>query len=120
MAKQKIVVKVTMNCEKKSRKALKIAVGLFGVESVSFDGSEKDKIVVIGEGTDPVELTKLLRKGVGYTHLVSVGPVEEKKPEVNETTNPTILPLQINPYQYCYNGYGMPYYYCYELRDFIN
>ncbi|GJR89015.1 hypothetical protein Tco_0213026 [Tanacetum coccineum] len=63
MAKQKIVVKVTMENDKKSRKALKIAASLDGVESASFVGS--DQIAVTGEGVDSVKLTTLLRKGVG-------------------------------------------------------
>ncbi|CAI9283095.1 unnamed protein product [Lactuca saligna] len=105
MAKQKIVVKVTMNNEKKARKALQIAVSLSGVESASFVGSDKDQIAVTGEGIDPVELTTMLRKGVGYTELVSVGPVEEKKPAAE-----TVASLNFNPYQYYYGNYGMPYY----------
>ncbi|KAI3769471.1 hypothetical protein L6452_00574 [Arctium lappa] len=107
MAKQKIVVKVTMNNEKKSRKALKIAVSLCGVESASFVGSDKDQIAVTGEGIDSVELTTLLRKGVGYTELVSVGPVEEKKPEAKESK----ATVEVHPYQYYYyNYYPTPYY----------
>ncbi|PWA91867.1 hypothetical protein CTI12_AA088160 [Artemisia annua] len=110
MAKQKIVVKVTMeNNDKKSRKALKIVVGVCGFESASFIGS--DQIEVTGEGIDTVKLANLLRKGVGYTELVSLGDVEEKKPEDKET-NPTDA-WQINPYEYHYNWYGMPRYYGY-------
>nr|GEW60171.1 hypothetical protein [Tanacetum cinerariifolium] len=81
MAKQKIVVKLTMENHKKSRKAMKIAVNVCGVESVAFDGSNKEQITITGEGIDSVKLTRLLRKRVGYTELVSVGLVEEKKPE---------------------------------------
>ncbi|CAI9294944.1 unnamed protein product [Lactuca saligna] len=112
MAKQKIVVKVTMNNEKKIRKALKIAVSLSGVESASFVGSDKTQIAVTGEHVDSVELATLLRKGVGYTELLSVGPVEEKKPAAAKETNPTVAPLDftVNPYQYYYGSYGMPYY----------
>ena len=79
-----------------------------GVESASFVGS--DQIAVTGEGIDSVKLATLLRKGVGYTELVSVGNVEEKKPEVKET-KPTAVTWQINPYEYYYNWYGMPHYY---------
>nr|XP_043622309.1 disease resistance protein RGA5-like [Erigeron canadensis] len=109
MAKQKIVVKVSMSNEKKTRKALKIAVSLSGVESASFVGSDKDQIAVTGEGIDSVELTTLLRKGVGYTELLSVGPVEEKKPDAKESKPAEVL-MQFNPYQYYYNGYDLPYY----------
>ncbi|GKB68289.1 hypothetical protein Tco_0929701 [Tanacetum coccineum] len=83
MAKQKIVVKVTMENDKKFRKALKIAAGLDGVESASFVGS--DQIAVTGEGVDSVKLTTLLRKGVGYTELMTVGNVEDKKSEDKKT-----------------------------------
>ncbi|KAK1424025.1 hypothetical protein QVD17_19336 [Tagetes erecta] len=111
MAKQKIVVKVTMNTDKKSRKAMQIAVSIFGVESASFVGSDKDQIAVTGEGIDSVELTRLLRKRIGYTELVSVGPVEEKKPESKESKT-VEAQMQFNPYEYYYyNGYGVPYYY---------
>ncbi|XP_024967800.1 heavy metal-associated isoprenylated plant protein 47-like [Cynara cardunculus var. scolymus] len=106
MAKQKIVVKVTMTSDKKTRKALKIAVSLCGVESASIVGSDKDQIAVTGEGIDSVELTTLLRKGVGYTELVSVGPVEEKK-ESKAT-------VEIHPYQYYYDYY-VPSYYVYGM-----
>ncbi|KAL4555318.1 hypothetical protein LXL04_037935 [Taraxacum kok-saghyz] len=96
---QKIVVKITMHNEKKIRKALKIAVSLSGVESASFVGSDKTQIAVTGEDVDSVELVTLLRKGVGYTELVSVGPVEEKKPAAAKETKPMVAPLYVNPYQ---------------------
>jgi len=75
-------------------------------------GSDKDQIAVTGEGIDSVELTTLLRKGVGYTELVSVGPVEEKKPEAKESK----ATVEVNPYQYYYNYYGTPYY-VYEMWE---
>ncbi|XP_024968681.1 heavy metal-associated isoprenylated plant protein 47-like [Cynara cardunculus var. scolymus] len=121
MAKQNIVVKVAMINDKKTRKALKIAVGVCGVESAALIGSDKDQIKVTGEGIDSVELARLLRKGVGCTELVSVGPVEEKKPAVTAaaaTQTPakvvpaTVVPLQVYPHHYsCYGG---PYYHVYE------
>ncbi|PWA35802.1 hypothetical protein CTI12_AA606110 [Artemisia annua] len=110
MAKQKIVVRVTVNNDKKSRKAFVIAASLDGVESASLVGS--DQIAVTGEGIDSVRLTTLLRKRVGYTELVTVGNVEEKKPEVKES-KPAGVTWQINPYEYYYNSYRMPSYYVY-------
>ncbi|MFS7983900.1 hypothetical protein Hanom_Chr11g00980091 [Helianthus anomalus] len=97
------------NNEKKSRKALKIAVSVSGVESVSFVGSDKDQIALTGEGIDSVELAILLRKHVGYTELVSVGSVEEKKPAAPASSAagqaPAVAPL-VYPRHY---GYGVPY-----------
>ncbi|KAJ0873837.1 hypothetical protein HanPSC8_Chr11g0457061 [Helianthus annuus] len=81
MAKQKIVMKVTMTNEKKTRKAFKIAAAVRGVDSVAFVGPDKEQIAVIGEGIDSVELTRSLRKRIGHTELVSVGKIEEKKPD---------------------------------------
>ncbi|XP_023752170.1 disease resistance protein RGA5 [Lactuca sativa] len=108
MSKQKIVVKVSICCEKQTRKALKIAVGVPGVDSASFVGSDKDQIAVIGEGIDSVKLTTLLRKGVAHTELVSVGPAEEKKED--KESKPNEVTFQFHPYQYYCNGYYMPYY----------
>ncbi|KAL4555294.1 hypothetical protein LXL04_037910 [Taraxacum kok-saghyz] len=110
MAKQKIVVNVTMCSEKKTRKALKIAVGISGVESASFVGLDKDQRAVTGEGIDSVELVMLLRKGVGYTELVSVGPVEEKKHSASVETKPTVMLPYAHLYQYYYNNYGWTFY----------
>ncbi|KAJ0810613.1 putative heavy metal-associated isoprenylated plant protein/47 [Helianthus annuus] len=91
---QKIVVKVSMDSDKKTRKALKIAVSISGVVSASFVGSDKDQIAVTGDGIDSVEL--------------SVGPVEAKKEEPKKPT------VQVDPsYQYYYQSYGVPYYYSY-------
>ncbi|KAM0072794.1 putative heavy metal-associated isoprenylated plant protein/47 [Helianthus debilis subsp. tardiflorus] len=112
MEKQKIVVKVSMNSDKKTQKALQIAVGVSGVESASFVGSDKDQIAVTGEGIDSVELTTLLRKKVGYAELVSVGPVEAKKDEPKDSKAPEGI-IQFDPYPYYYRSYGVPYYYVY-------
>ena len=80
------------------------------MESASFVGSDKTQIAVTGEDVDSVELATLLRKGVGYTELVSVGPVEVKKPAAANEKKPTAAPLFVNPYEYYYGNYGMPYY----------
>ncbi|KAI3695340.1 hypothetical protein L1987_78336 [Smallanthus sonchifolius] len=81
---QKIVVKVSMTGNKKTRKAMQIAVSIYGIDSV--------------------ELTTLLRKKVGYTELLSVGPVEQKKPDAK----PAEVKVQVDPYQYYYQSYGVP------------
>ncbi|KAI7746730.1 hypothetical protein M8C21_011535 [Ambrosia artemisiifolia] len=111
MEKQKIVVKVGINGEKKIQKALQIAVGVSGVESASFVGSDKDQIAVTGVGIDSIELTTLLRKKIGYTELVSVGPADAKKDE--KDPKPGEATMQFDPYPYYYYNYGVPYYYVY-------
>ncbi|XP_039117611.1 heavy metal-associated isoprenylated plant protein 47-like [Dioscorea cayenensis subsp. rotundata] len=87
--KQKIVIKVQMNCEKCKIKAMKIVAATEGVESVSVEGKDNDQLVVIGDRVDSTTLTSKLRKKVGHAELVSVNevkkpaekPVEKAKPE---------------------------------------
>ncbi|KAL3632253.1 hypothetical protein CASFOL_025237 [Castilleja foliolosa] len=105
--KQKIVIKVSMHCQKCKSKALKIVVAVPGVESVGLAGKEKDEVVVIGEGIDSVELTRRLRKKVAHAELLSLGEakkVEEKKPNSGDAkcSPPPCGYLQPPPcYNYC-------------------
>ncbi|XP_077216685.1 disease resistance protein Pik-1-like [Tasmannia lanceolata] len=75
--KQKIVMKVQMNCQKCRTKALEVAA-VEGADSVAIEGKEKELVVVIGEGVDAVSLASLMRKKVGHTELVSVNEVKKK------------------------------------------
>ncbi|XP_058081222.1 heavy metal-associated isoprenylated plant protein 16-like [Magnolia sinica] len=94
--KQKIVLKVQMNCQKCRTKAMEIAASTEGVISVTID-AEKEQVVVVGEGVDSIVLTSQLRKKVGYTDLISVEEVkpeekkeEPKKPEPEKNPPPCI------------------------------
>ncbi|KAL9453915.1 hypothetical protein AB3S75_009507 [Citrus x aurantiifolia] len=68
-----MVIKVYMNNHKSRSKALKVAVGFSGVESVALKGDDMRQIEVMGDGVDAVALTTSLRKKVGYAEVVSVG-----------------------------------------------
>ncbi|KAG4132228.1 hypothetical protein ERO13_D08G019400v2 [Gossypium hirsutum] len=70
--KQKVVLKVAMNCEKCRSEALQVAAGQAGVDSVALDGKEKEKVVVIGD-FDAVKLTNNLRKKVGAAEILTLG-----------------------------------------------
>ncbi|XP_057763824.1 heavy metal-associated isoprenylated plant protein 46-like [Salvia miltiorrhiza] len=112
--KIKIVVRVSMNDEKSRSKALKISVGISGVESAALAGASKDQVVVAGESIDAVELTRQLRKGVGYAELVSVGEdKKEEKPAAKMEAPPPALsvPLWSYPYHPGYDSYPI-----YETR----
>ncbi|KAI4296082.1 hypothetical protein L6164_036071 [Bauhinia variegata] len=76
--KQKIVMKVQMNCKKCRTKALKVAAAANGVNFVGLEGQEKEKLVVIGDGVDAANLAISLRKKVGYTDLLSVSEEKDK------------------------------------------
>ncbi|KAK8527471.1 hypothetical protein V6N12_054683 [Hibiscus sabdariffa] len=72
IATKKMVVKVTFNSDKSRYKALRIAVGLSGVESASLKGDDKSRIELTGHAVDLVKLTSLLRKNVGHAEMVSI------------------------------------------------
>ena len=60
-----------------------------GVISVAVEGSDKDQLVVIGEGVDSANLTCSLRKKLCYATLLSVEEVKEKqKPEEKPKPKP--------------------------------
>lgn len=49
-----------------------------GVISVSIEGTDRDQVVVIGEGVDAACLTRTLRKKVCYARLDTVEEVKDK------------------------------------------
>ncbi|XP_050251019.1 heavy metal-associated isoprenylated plant protein 47-like [Quercus robur] len=93
--KQKIVIKVRNDCDKCTRKAMKIACKANGVNSVAIEGSDRDQLVVIGEGVDSANLTCSLRKKLCYAALWSVEEVKAKpkpKPEEKPVQKPNKHP----------------------------
>ncbi|KAI4962909.1 hypothetical protein ZWY2020_024639, partial [Hordeum vulgare] len=73
---QKIVLKLALDDERKRRKAFKAAVGMSGVTSATMEG---DKIIIVGDGVDPITLTTMLRRSLGYAELLSVSSGDDKK-----------------------------------------
>uniref|UniRef100_A0A7N0RCV3 HMA domain-containing protein n=1 Tax=Kalanchoe fedtschenkoi TaxID=63787 RepID=A0A7N0RCV3_KALFE len=76
MAKQKIILRVHMTCDKCRKKAKKITALTEGVISLAIEG--EDRVVVVGEGIDAATLVSSLRKKVKHTDIISI---EEVKPE---------------------------------------
>ncbi|CAI0552169.1 unnamed protein product [Linum tenue] len=107
--KQKLVINVSMNKEKSRPKAMKIVVGVHGVDSASLAGPDKTQIEVTGDGIDSVALVTLLRKKVGFSELVSVGPLEEKKKEEEKKPGEDSKPPAPVVWSYEYGG-GQPHY----------
>ena len=82
-----------------------------GVESASLKGDDKSQIEVTGDGVDPVQLTSLLRKSVGYAELVSVSAVGgEKKEEKKEETKPPAASVWTPYYSQPHYMYEVPSY----------
>ncbi|KAF3453343.1 hypothetical protein FNV43_RR03783 [Rhamnella rubrinervis] len=78
---QKIVIELQIQCDKCRSKALQIAAGENGVNTVGFKGAHKNQMVIIGDGIiDASRLTKSLRNKVGYADLLTV---EELKDKIN-------------------------------------
>ncbi|KAM3696043.1 hypothetical protein ACB094_06G008400 [Castanea mollissima] len=94
--KQKIVIKVQMACEKCRRKAMMIASKANGVTSLAVEGSDRDQLVVIGEGVDSANLTCSLRKKLCYATLWSVEEVKDVQNEP-EGPNPEVVVEATNP-----------------------
>lgn len=86
-----------------------------GVESAAIAGQDKNQIEVIGEGVDPVALTTSLRKNVGHSELVSVGPVPEKKDGGGGDQKKDVATVQIPLTEYY--SYSYPPQYVYETRE---
>ncbi|XVE50788.1 hypothetical protein DITRI_Ditri01bG0191100 [Diplodiscus trichospermus] len=77
--KQKIVIKVSMHCDKCRAKAMKIAAAVDGVVSVALHGPDKDKLMITGDGIDAVCLTSCLRKELCHATIETVEEVKDQK-----------------------------------------
>ncbi|KAK4594541.1 hypothetical protein RGQ29_018282 [Quercus rubra] len=115
--KQTVVLQVTMDGQRccfrimkgdhARKKAMRIAVGLSGVESAAIKGKDKDQIEVKGMEIDTVKLATLLRKKVGHASIVSV---KEDKKEEKEDEKKDELKIKYMVGPPCY---GLPAYtYC--------
>ena len=87
----------------------------YDVTGVISAAVEEEKIVVVGDGVDSVDLTQKLRKKMGCVDLISV--TEEKKPDseakkpadkAGTVTEPAVWAYQPPP--------GPPYVYEYEIQ----
>ncbi|XP_012074845.1 disease resistance protein Pik-1 isoform X2 [Jatropha curcas] len=76
--KQKIVLKVDMKCNRCRTEALKVVAKADGVNFLGLEGQNKEKVVVIGDGVDAVNLATNLRKKVGHTEIISVAAHDSK------------------------------------------
>ncbi|CAN6268187.1 unnamed protein product [Urochloa humidicola] len=95
MAKQKIVIKVSMPTAKTRAHAMALAAKESGVSSVGITGDQKDQLEVGGEGIDVVCLVnrlredlcviKCLRKKLCHAEILKV---EEVKPEEKKKEEP--------------------------------
>ncbi|TYG72154.1 hypothetical protein ES288_D05G457100v1 [Gossypium darwinii] len=97
--KQKMVLKVQMNCEKCRSQALRIAAATQGVTNMAIQGKEKDELMVTGDGVDSVKLTRCLRKKLHHATILTIEEIKEEKKEEKKDDE---------PYYVCYPSYPMP------------
>ncbi|CAD6263416.1 unnamed protein product [Miscanthus lutarioriparius] len=110
--KQKMVIKVSMPCERSRSKAMTLAARADGVISMAITGDAREKLEVVGDGVDPVRLVSCLRRKVGHAEILQVEEVKDKKPEEEkkkpEEPKPP-QPVAVYPPPQCYPG-GYHYY----------
>ncbi|CAH2050073.1 unnamed protein product [Thlaspi arvense] len=104
--KQKVVIRLSSGDSKNRTKALKVAVGAPGFESVVLEGESKTQMAVTGGGLDPVNLMVRLKKKLGLAELISVTPI--KAEEGNTEEGITMQTMVWQPYHS-----GVPQYYVY-------
>ncbi|XP_031091838.1 heavy metal-associated isoprenylated plant protein 16-like [Ipomoea triloba] len=104
MAKQKVVIGISVKDQKARAKAFKIAVSLSGVDSACIQ-DEKGQLEVVGE-VDAVALANQLRKRLGQAELVSVGSAEKK----DETPKPQSVTFTYDPNNSYHHAIPYPYY----------
>ncbi|GLT83643.1 hypothetical protein SLE2022_019200 [Rubroshorea leprosula] len=95
MLQQKIVIKVSMHCDKCRTKAMKIAAVADGVTSVAFQGEDRDRLLIEGDGVDAACLTESLRKKLCHATLETVEEIKpkEEKEEKKEEEEPAPCPI---------------------------
>ncbi|XP_017440339.1 heavy metal-associated isoprenylated plant protein 47 isoform X3 [Vigna angularis] len=86
--KQKIVIKLQMDCDKCRNKALRISAQVPGVTTVALDGDDNDRVAVSGLNVDMVCLVNQLKKKFSSVVIVTVEDLkkaeEEKKKKEEE------------------------------------
>ena len=99
LLQQKIVIQLSMSCDKSRSKALTLAAKAAGVTSMGITGDARDQLEVVGDGVDPVCLVSCLRKKLGHAQIIKVEEV--KKPEEKKKDEPKpAVPEPVHPPPY--------------------
>ncbi|KAK3144519.1 hypothetical protein QOZ80_4AG0314160 [Eleusine coracana subsp. coracana] len=75
--RKEMIIRVEGSSEKGGHsKAIKVAAGIQGVESVTLAGEDRNLLLVIGVGVDSNRITKKLRQKVGHAEVVELRSVD--------------------------------------------
>ncbi|XP_051217770.1 uncharacterized protein [Lolium perenne] len=74
--KTQMVIRIHVNSDKAYSKAIKVAAGVTGVQSVTIAGEDKNLLLVIGVGIDSNRITEKLRRKVGPAEVVELHTVD--------------------------------------------
>jgi len=71
-----MVIRIHVTSEKGYSKAIKVAAGCTGVQSVTIAGEDRNLLLVIGVGVDSTRITENLRRKVGQAEVVELHTVD--------------------------------------------
>ncbi|KAM3367966.1 hypothetical protein ACQJBY_016493 [Aegilops geniculata] len=100
--KQKIVIQLSMSCDKSRSKALTLAARAAGVTSMGITGDARDQLEVVGDGVDPVCLVCCLRKKLGHAKIIKVEEVKKPEEKKEDPKPPAPMPVPVHPPPYFY------------------
>ncbi|KAE8813962.1 hypothetical protein D1007_08884 [Hordeum vulgare] len=107
--KQKIVIQLSLSCDKSRSKALTVAARAAGVTSMEITGDARDRLEVVGDGVDPVCLVSCLRKKLGHAQIIKVEEVKKPADIKKEDPKPPVPvcppPYYCPPVGYCHHQY---------------
>ncbi|KAM7269334.1 hypothetical protein ACFE04_024831 [Oxalis oulophora] len=70
--KQKMIMEFDLHCDKCRSKAMEICGVTPGILRVEILESNKNQLIITGDGVDPVNLVKKLKKKLGHVKVISV------------------------------------------------
>ncbi|KAI5014737.1 hypothetical protein ZWY2020_056127 [Hordeum vulgare] len=98
--KQKILIQLSMSCDKRRSKALTLAARAAGVTSMGITGDARDQLEVVGDGVDPVCLVSCLRKKLGHAQIIKVEEVKKPEEKKEDPKPKPAEPVYPPPYYY--------------------
>ncbi|SPT18710.1 unnamed protein product [Triticum aestivum] len=104
LLQQRMVIRVSMPCDKCRSKAMELAAKTTGVISIKIAGDYTNQLEVVGDGIDVVCLVNRLHKKLGRVVILEVEEVKDKKPDPDEKKPEKCEKKSHVPVPQCYPG----------------